>query len=159
MAPEAKKKEIDDFVYEVTPLPFGIGHKALLRFLKIAAPVMASVMEKRGTTELAAAAAIRMIPAILSEDDITHFSSVFGKYTRYQSGDKWVPLVAENQELHFAGRYSAFFGWLAFCVEVNFSSFFGDLIKQAGGVADRVPDMMATTRSTSIQNDGLSGES
>jgi len=126
-----QQRTIDGTTYEVTPLTFGVGHKALLRFIKIAGPLLSAALEgKEGGYENAAASIFKVLPAVLTEEDIAYFSREFGLRTRYQDGSKWVPLVAENQEIHFAGRYSAFFGWMRFCIEVNFGGFFGDLMRQ-----------------------------
>ena len=151
-----QSRSIDGFEYSVTPLPFGIGHKALLRFMRLAAPVIAEMSTVGGgDMKNAIAAALRVIPNALTEDDVNYFAETFGKYSAYASDGKSVPLVTQNRDLHFGGRYTAFFEWLAFCVEVNFSSFFGDLTRRVSTGASAVP--VQTTPSTSTQMSGSSG--
>lgn len=138
-----QEKLIDGVNYQVSPMAFGVGRQALLRFIKLASPIMSSVLENKGSMETAAAAALRVLPAVLSEEDLKYFATEFGRYSRYQHDNKWVPLPPENQELHFAGRYSAFFGWLAFSIEVNFGPFFRDLLEQGSAAVGAMPGMKA----------------
>lgn len=142
MGLEEHKQErvIDGFMYEVTPLPFGIGRKALTKFIGIAAPVIGSVVgaKDKGSVEAAMVAALPALATALSDEDLSYFASTFGKASKYKDGDRMVPMLEANQEIHFMGRYTAFFEWLAFAIEVNFSPFFHDLIalakKSAGAV-------------------------
>lgn len=135
MGLDERKQEriIDGVVYEVTPLPFGIGRRALSRFVAIAAPVIGSVMERTstGSIEKAVASALPVLATSLTDDELSYFAKTFGNASRYQDGDRMVPLLEAQQEAHFSGRYTAFFEWLAFSVEVNFSPFFRDLIEIA----------------------------
>ncbi len=127
-------KEIDGVTYEVTPLPFGVGQKTLMRTIKIMSPIMSAMM-KGGTQAQGVALALEALPIALSDADVTYFGETFGKASRYQDGDKWVPLLSSTQELHFAGRYLAFMQWITFCLEVNFKSFFSSM-KDGGGLGD-----------------------
>jgi hypothetical protein len=120
-----QQRDIDGVVYIVNPLPFGIGKKALLRFTKIAGPVLAAAVGKDG-----AAGAIAAIVGALTDVDLDYFASTFGNASWYVDGEKNVPLVTNNQADHFDGRYEAFFEWLAFSVEVNFRPFFSAMAKR-----------------------------
>lgn len=131
MGIEEKKrsKEINGVVYEVAPLPFSIGKVALLKFSKIATPVIAQVLGSDGNHEAAVASAIATLPALLTEEDLNYFTTEFGKQSKYKVGDKMVPMTSTNIELHFAAEYGSYFKWLAFCVEVNFGGFFAELLQ------------------------------
>jgi len=136
MGLDERKQEriIDSVLYEVTPLPFAIGNKALLRFVRLATPVISKFISSKpngSTQQLAIASAISELQNI-SDDDIDYFAKVFGTASKYQNGDKMVPLVDNNREAHFSMRYMAFYEWLAFCIEVNFTLFFGELTKRLG---------------------------
>ena len=122
-----QKREIDGVTYIVNPLPFGVGKTALLRFTKIAGPVLASAAGDMGGVGLIAA-----ITASLTDADVTYFAKTFGDACWYVDGEKNVPLVEKNQADHFDGRYAAFFEWLAFNVEVNFGPFFVGMLNRLG---------------------------
>ena len=132
-----QERDIEGVIYEVTPLPFGIGRKMLMRLVKIAGPVLGAAASKDGSKTIAA------IADAMSDDDVAAFADAFGKSSKYKDGDKWVPLVEQNRELHFAGRYLEFLRWLMFCAEVNYAPFFNGLMKgNAGGVsALKIPSL------------------
>lgn len=144
-------REIDGVVYRVTPLPFGTGRPALMRLLKVMAPVLSAALAEPTNANAALLAAL---PTALSDDDLAWFARIFGDASQYQDGSRWVPLIQQNQELHFAARYEAFFRWLLFCVEVNFGGFFGG-IKTASDVVDLVT--LATAPSASKASTSGSG--
>jgi hypothetical protein len=125
-----QSKEIGGILYEVTPLPFGVGQKALVRLVKLASPVLSALLAEGGNKALAGAAAIKQLPGVLTEEDLAYFAKTFGTASKYQNDNAMIPLVVQNQELHFAGRYSEFFDWIAFSIEVNYGSFFGDLMRR-----------------------------
>ena len=103
--------------------------------MRLATPVMSRLLggkQNGNTVQAAAAAALQILPDVLSDDDVDYFAKTFGSSSRYQNGDKMTPLIDANREAHFSGKYMAFYEWLAFCIEVNFSSFFGDLTRRLG---------------------------
>jgi len=117
-------RDIDGTTYEVTPLPFGIGRKALKRTVDVLAPLVAAAFEGEGKAGIGKV--FDALPDALSDADLDFFSETFGNASRYldtQTGNM-VPLVKANQELHFAGEYLRFFKWLTFSLEVNFAGFF-----------------------------------
>ena len=125
----AQDREIDGVTYRSWPLPFGIGQKALLRTIRVLSPIMAVLT--RGDQ----AAVFDVLPTALTDEDVAYFSDIFGKSSKYKDGENWVPLLTSAQELHFAGRYSAFMRWVVLNMEVNFAGFFDG--KAGGmGVAD-----------------------
>ena len=63
----------------------------------------------------------------LTEEDLEYFASVFGATTQVErEPGKLLPLTLQDQEIHFAGRFGEMFRWLGFCLEVNYSDFFGN---------------------------------
>ena len=141
MSIESRRQErvIDEVKYTVAPLPVGVGLKVLDRFKNVVAPLLAAGVKAARNLEEAAADALRALPAQLSADDVEFFQKSFGEGgASYIDGGKIVPLTVEIQGLHFAGNYMALFDWLAFCMEVNFAGFFGELKKRASGALDKV---------------------
>src|ERR1700752_4107798 len=94
---------------------------ALVRLLKLLLPIFGAA----ATKDLAQI--FNALPLALNDKDITFYSEMFGPYSWYLDGDKWVPLIRKPQAflaLHFAGRYLEFLKWLTFNVEVNYGPFF-----------------------------------
>lgn len=139
-----QSKTLDGVVYEVTPLPFGVGKTALMRLLKIASPVLSGVF-KENTTQGMASALFGSLPEHLSDEDVSYFAGLFGPYSQYQDeSGNWIKLVTGAQDMHFSGRYMAFLQWLIFACEVNFADFFRG-ITAAGGGAGLLQKMAAKT--------------
>jgi hypothetical protein len=124
-------KTIDGVVYEVTPLPFGVGRKALMRAIRIVSPIISAAF-KEGDPRATAAAIFDVLPDALSDEDVEYFAQTFGPYSQFQSGTEPTKLTTAQQDLHFAGRYYAFMQWLLFCFEANFADFFSGIKNGAG---------------------------
>jgi hypothetical protein len=137
-----QQKMIDGFTYEVRPLQAGIGRKALLRFIKLAGPVIAAATESGKSMTEAATSALSVLSTTLDDKDVDYFVGLFGPHTRFceegqESGDRWAQLNVAAQEMHFSARYMAMFDWLKFSMEVNFGGFFGESIRRATEAADQ----------------------
>ncbi len=130
---QKQQRDIDGTTYEVTPLPTSIGLKALVRLLHIMSPVLAAAA-KDGSNQDKVGGMLAALPTALSEGDLEYFTSIFGAQSKYQDGPNWIPLLKQNQELHFAGKYGELFRWLVFCVEVNYKNFFVGITSGGGGV-------------------------
>ena len=108
--------------YDCTQLGAVEGRGALLRAQKIAV---------KGVNGLDA-----MIDA-MSPNDLDYFCALFSKNTRVQLDEKRRPLLSDVFDVHFAANYFELTEWLAFCLGLNFGSFFlsiqmnGQKIKQA----------------------------
>jgi hypothetical protein len=140
---KAQTREIDGRAFRAWPLPFGLGLTALVRLSGIVSPVLSSMF--KGATESERMAGLfDALPAALSVDDVQYFARLFGDASHVKDGDNWVPLVEKNQAERFEGQYMAFFKWLTFCMEVNFSGFFDGVMKGGAGV-----DLAKMVRSTS----------
>lgn len=129
-----QSKEIGDTLYEVTPVPFGVGRAALVRLVKKLSPVMSSML-KEESKQAMTAAVLEAIPGALDESDLKFFSNLFGPYTTIsKSGVEPLKLTDTQQELHFAGGYLEYIQWLVFACEVNFGGFFTGIIKGVGNL-------------------------
>jgi hypothetical protein len=62
----------------------------------------------------------------LNDDDLTYLVDTFGACSNVRTGEK-NPFVKDVAEEFFAGKMGLMVKWLAWCVEVNYSSFLGDL--------------------------------
>lgn len=133
---KAKEKEIDGVTYSSWPVPTSTGIPALKRTIDIISPLMVGYGEGKEMGLFAA------LPTALSDKDIEYYQKTFGNASKYRDGQNWVPLVYQNQDLHFAGRYMALLQWIVFNMEVNFSGFFSGTMS-GGGIADLVTMMQA----------------
>lgn len=135
-----QRREIDGVIYVVNPLPFGIGNTALIRFTRLIGGALASISgDAKGVASVGA-----MVNS-LSEKDVDYFRDVFGNACWYVDQEKDVPLVKQNQDKHFDGRYSAFYEWLAFNVEVNFGSFLSDQLRRVGLDVAQLRERLSST--------------
>lgn len=137
---EAQTRDIGKHTYTVTPLDAIKGRRAFVRLANAAAPVLsrASSPEDLVGTLLSA----------LSEKDVDHFCDLFGLTSTVTGGDygERTPLLTNNTFMnHFAGNYLDLLEWLAFCVEVNFGSFFTGI----GALVDRIkPALVVPAKTT-----------
>jgi len=125
-----EEREIGGVAYKSKPVMFSEGLKALLRLTKILTPILAATVRETGLARIAGAA--ESLGLALTDADVEYFRNLFGTASWYredsEQGSKWVPLLrngkADNQEMHFKGRYLEFLRWLIFNIEVNFGGFF-----------------------------------
>lgn len=120
---ETKAKEIDGVMYEVTQLDALKGRRVFVRFAKIVAPVLTTLKTAKGDEEQLLAGVLAQLFTSVSEDDVDFFCDAFAPSTRLLKDGK-KPRLSDAFAFHFAGNYAALLQWLAFCVEVNFGSFF-----------------------------------
>lgn len=127
----AETRAIDGVTYRCWPLPFGAAKPLLTRAFKVAAPAFAAMMQGAQEGTDGGQEAVKAIGALateLTEADIERFSEAFGNASEYVDGEKNVPLVVTNQNMHFAGRPDVFLRWMIFSMEVNgFARFFSTL--------------------------------
>lgn len=144
LSTRAEERIIDGVNYRCWPLPFGQGRPLLVRAFKAVAPAFAAAFRGGASGEAGMAGALEAIAEHLDDSDVEKFARSFGDAASYwgekKDGEGWIPLVSATQNLHFAGRYDAFFQWLIFAMEVNgFARFFNTLKDEAGSVRDQ-PD-------------------
>jgi hypothetical protein len=140
---ETKTALIGNTRYHVTQLPSSQARKLLVRLVKMAGPILASLLEDKdlvgGTAPMVErvsaldsktlAAMLRDFADRVSESDLEYLCSTLGGCTQVEGSDgKLGPLDLETQELHFrGGRLSELFRWLGFGLEVQYSDFFDGL--------------------------------
>lgn len=143
---ETKTRLIGNTRYQVTQLPSSHARKLLVRLVRMAGPIVASLLEDKTLIDTNApivervskldsktlATMLRDFSTRVSEADLEYLCETLGGCTQIESLDgKLSPLDLEAQELHFrGGRLSELFRWLAFALEVQYSDFFSGL----GGV-------------------------
>ena len=128
-------KTIGGNTYEVSQLPYSIGHKVLLRLMKAVGPslsqLFANAPELKGKKvseldlkELApsAAAVSQRLAEDLNEEDFQYVTDTLAEYSWLVRDGKKLPLLQEREFL-FAGNYLEMFKWLAFALRVNFLGF------------------------------------
>lgn len=125
LSDRSQEREIDGVMYRVWPIPMKPhGTAALVRLIKLVSPVLGGML-KAGTKQEMGAALFDALPSSLNESDVDYFAKVFGDAASYLNDkNEWAPLVDKVIPHHFAGRYFAFFRWIAFAAEVNYGNFF-----------------------------------
>jgi hypothetical protein len=150
---EAKQKEIAGKKFTVSPLPFGRGKAGLLRLLGVIAPSIGDVLARGASvTSLLSDArgaafignALAGLPHRLDENTMAWFENEFGSKSKAEVGDVNVEMKLDNQAardtVFESLGYMAFFEWLAFCLEVNYSNFFSEAL---AGLGSRKPKATA----------------
>lgn len=114
-----EEKEISGVVYVVTTLPMTQGVEVFGRL----APLF-TLAAATGDMGRAAAKSIQEMQAA----DILHVSKVFAEHTTLRFPDGREPVLKNVMEAHFSGDYLPMFEWIAFCIKVNYESFFVGLV-------------------------------
>lgn len=146
---ESKQKVIAGKKFTVSPLPFGRGKAGLLRLLAVIAPsvgdalargasVTALLSDARGAAFIGNALA--GLPHRLDDATMAWFENEFGSKSKAEIGDADIEMKLETQAqrdtVFESLGYMAFFEWLAFCLEVNYSNFFTEAL---AGLGSRKP--------------------
>ncbi len=127
LSDKSQTREIDGVLYEVTPIPWGVGLPALNRLLRLTAPVLGAAMTSGN------AGLFEALPAMLGDADVTYYAKILGDGSRFKNAEgNMQPLIDKNQAAHFDGRYEAFYKWLLFALEVNFAPFFRGMLSGLG---------------------------
>ena len=151
---ETNRKEIGGVTYEVTQLPFAQARKILVLLSKKVVPGLSLALAgavastaKSGARGLLdagiqdiAAGATKLVQD-LDESDLIALEDAFGPYTKVIQSDGKTPiLTAPNRAEHFkGGSLFRYFGWLAFCVEVNYADFFAAAAPLLAGAPQGAP--------------------
>lgn len=131
---ETHTREIDGTAYQVSQFGATQGRKILARLAKALGPALAALVAGAPEGAKADAAvsranigeAIRALCEGLREEDLDLLTSALVEKTMVRvdaDSDAWVPLKGVF-DAHFAGRYAALLGWIAFGLEVNYGDFF-----------------------------------
>jgi hypothetical protein len=131
---ETKSREIGGLTFEVTTESFASGRVLLVLIGKIAGPSLVkllsgakSLAEVKAEADLSGAvlAALEQI----TDARLSEIEAILAKSTRVKFADGRTPFLETCRESAFAGpeRWTRYFGWLKFALEVNFGSFFDSL--------------------------------
>lgn len=177
MAIEYRERLIGEHMYRVTQLGAKPGRAMLVRLVKLLGPGIGSfvggigrvgpppskpnelqleAMEESGLA-LGFADGIHELCARLNEKDFGELVDQFARHTVVVVSDELQPQLTEIFDQHFAGRYDLMLKWLAFCLEINFGSFFGGAADSRSGLL-RMWKVLSTYKSRSTST-GTSTES
>jgi hypothetical protein len=131
-----QRRTIRDCEYEVAPLGLETSLDVLFRVKAIFSPTLREVSASLATSkedergvEMAirtALAGAQKLIEVLTIDDVRYLRAKFSDTTTIHFSDGKAPRLA-NKPLHFEGpRMFDLFKWIAFCIEVNYASFFTD---------------------------------
>lgn len=130
---ETKTRQIGEYKYRCTQLGALKGRKVLVRLLKTVGPAL------DGVSEGSVGSLLGKLASSLDEDTVDYLCDTMAARTEVELPSGKSVDLAGIFELHFAGKYGEMVKWLAFAVEVNFSSFFSDLAKGVKPEADSSP--------------------
>lgn len=129
-----KAEKIGEFEFQVSMLPSEEGFPILMKLTQIFGM-------------LGTGAELTKVVSALSPNDLNEMISTFAKHTRVKSDNGNVVLLSETKSVIFAGRYDLMLKWLIFCVEVNFSNFFGGFGDMANDIGARLQRMFGKQNS------------
>lgn len=104
---KTEERVIGDDTLEVTQLGAIKGRAVFVRVLKVIGPALTG-------KDMAG------IFAGLNEEDVTYLCDAFAPMTLVKGKGQLDKIF----DVYFAGRFLEMFQWLAFCIELNFASFF-----------------------------------
>lgn len=148
---ETKTTRIGVHQYKVTELDAVLGRRVFVRLLKIAGPALAKL--EGGLDEGALASALTDLLTRLEPSDFDYFCDTFASVTEVSGGkySKTSPQLDDVFSLHFASNYLDMFAWLAFCLKLNFASFFS-------GAAQLLGQLAASRSASPKESTGGSGD-
>lgn len=165
MAREVKEREICGHRYRVTLLGAKAGRAMTVRLLRLVGPTLASFVEgtvhgRDGAESIAigAADAMRELAKHVNADELAAISDELARFTVVVLDAEREPQLLGIFDDHFAGRYDAMFGWLAFAIEANFASFFGGT-DSAGALLLRLRTAIESLSRSQNRSTGTSGAS
>ena len=116
----------------VSALPTVHGRRLFFKLVKIVGPSLTKFIASIEGEDIAqanartlAAAAEELIKS-LDESTFDDFYDTFASHTQVSTEHGQVPFARVSATV-FSGDYGSMVKWLAFCLEFNYASFFGDL--------------------------------
>ena len=141
MGLRAEERVIGEFTYRVRQHGYREGRALLPIVLRCIGPTLGTLLEGLGSggksggleANLDLSAALSEFSASLNEEDLAHITDklaerswiVGGREHRLAHDTNGDSPLSSVQEEHWPSRYSDWLKWLAFALEVNFSSFLG----------------------------------
>lgn len=136
-----EERKIGENTYAVTQFGAKQGRKVLFRLTKMLGPAMAGLV-KGGFSGEGVASALQTFSESAQEADFDYLCDAFAEVTVVRqpvvstAGNEIKVALAKVFDTHFRGHYGNMLLWLAFAVEVNFASFFGEITSGDGPLAD-----------------------
>ncbi|MCK6585959.1 MAG: hypothetical protein L6Q76_00080 [Polyangiaceae bacterium] len=166
-----QEREIGGIRFKVTTLPYSKARELRTRLLQLLGPALAKAAERvAGDAEIvtlgdlpiaALGAGLGELVTQLTPRDFELAETLIAGHTEFSTdGERWLKLGAGGQmDLLFAGRHEVAMRWLAFGLEVNFGSFFGDdglgaLFQRAKGSSGSRSQSTSTGSSTGSHRAG-----
>lgn len=128
-------REIDGNTYRVSMLTVRKGRPVFMRLTRVLAAALETAQTHLAEPEgVLIGSVVRAFCTEANDADMALVEEAFASVTeirqvaQFNNGpqESWVPL-AQTFDTHFAGRYIAYFQWLAFCTQTNFADFLGGL--------------------------------
>lgn len=137
MAVRTLERKIGTTVYRVRTLPATQG----IAVFATLAPIF-SLITAGATLQTAVAAALPRIDA----GEFTKAAKTFAEFTHLECDDGRKPRLQDVFDEHFSGELFELGEWIAFCVEVNYATFFAGLIaKFANAIKPNSTDGIPTS--------------
>lgn len=147
MALKTDKRTIGEFTYRVNQLPYREGRALLPIVLRTVGPTLGTLLEGMGAkgleSNLDISRALAEFSSTLSEQDLEVISDKMAERSWILNGAKH-SLACDDQgnahlpaieEEHWPSRYGDWMKWMAFALEVNFSSFLGGMGSVSGALS------------------------
>ena len=137
----AQEREIDGTLYRCWPLPFSAMRPLLVRLFNKVAPGLSAALAGVADAGDEGAQRVRLMGALtgalgaLSDDDVAALARALGSASEYVDGDRNVPLIERNHDMHFAGRPDVYLAWIQFGLEVNGAARFFSTMTGIGATA------------------------
>lgn len=147
LSDHAQTREIEGFTYKVQPVPFEKSFPALMRLIRMLSPTLAAFFREKGLN-LRVAAIFDRIPQILTDAEMKFYGDLFGSYSWVIDGEKEIPLITSNRNLHFNMRHLPYLRWILFAMEVNFAGFFGGIQNDQESLSIVLKGLNLSTEST-----------
>jgi len=123
-------REIGGKRYCVTQLAAEPGQRLFFQLAKLIGPSVAALLRewqgKEVTPDTVAAALSEFVQTLTYAQFRDFVDTFMGSTDVLGEDDKRVKLLS-MKALAFAGDYGSLMKWVAFCLEVNYASFFGDM--------------------------------
>lgn len=134
MAFKSQTKKIGTTTYTVTPLGAQAGRSILMLLMGKMGPAITEGQKNGG-----GAAFVGALVSAMDEPTVERLCNEFAPRTEVKLGDGKAPNLDAIFENHFAGNYGELLGWLQFCLEVNYSSFFVEAQRLVGWGSPKTP--------------------
>jgi hypothetical protein len=134
---ETRERTIGEHTYRVTQLGTKRGSAMLVKLVKLLGPGCGSFIgglgrapsgnsgEWESALALGLGDALHDLATRLDEAQFAAVCDEFAKQTAVVLSAELEPRLSDIFDDHFAGKYDVMLRWLRFCMEINFSSFFG----------------------------------